>query len=86
MAKLTTQQIQDLLKASNIQIGQIYQHYKGGVYLVTGITLDTDTSGLRISYMRIDGPDYNAVAENGIVFSRRIEEWTEDRFTSMRVG
>ena len=80
MAKLTTDEMRELFRSSHVKIGQVYQHYKGGVYIVTALTLDTDTAGLRVSYVRIDGPGYDATAEAGIIFSRRLEEWTEDRF------
>lgn len=88
MAKLTTQEIQKRFEVARIsvRIGEIFRHYKGGVYVVTGLTLDTDTSTIRVSYMRVDGPGFDPVAENGIVFSRRIEEWTHDRFTRVEAG
>jgi hypothetical protein len=80
MAKLSTLEMRDLFRDSPVRVGEIYQHYKGGIYVVTCLTLDTDTGNLRVSYARIGGPNFDAVAENGITFSRRIEEWTPDRF------
>lgn len=80
MAKLSTSEMRNLFRNSSVKVGEIYQHYKGGIYLVTCLTLDTDTGGIRVSYARIGGPDFDAVAESGITFSRRIEEWTPDRF------
>lgn len=80
MAKLSTLEMRTLFRDSPIKVGEIYRHYKGGIYIVTCLTLDTDTGGIRVSYARIGGPDFDAVAENGITFSRRIEEWTPDRF------
>lgn len=81
MANLTTLEMRTLFRDSPVKVGEIYKHYKGGIYVVTCLALDTDTSTLRVSYVRIGGPNFDAVAENGITFSRRIEEWTPDRFT-----
>jgi hypothetical protein len=80
MAKLSTSEMRTLFRDSPVKVGEIYQHYKGGIYVVTCLTLDTDTSALRVSYARIGGPNFDSVAESGITFSRRIEEWTPDRF------
>lgn len=85
MAKLTTQEMQ-ALRASRPDIapGMVFEHYKGGVYQVIKLTIDTDTANLRVVYKRIDGPDFDAVAEEGIEFDRRIEEWEAPRF--IRIG
>lgn len=87
MAKLTTQEIQKRFEVARISVrpGEIFKHYKGGIYVVTGLALDTDTSDIRVNYHRIDGPSFDAISEQGITFSRRLEEWTEDRFVRIVV-
>jgi hypothetical protein len=62
----------------------VFQHYKGGVYQVDRLTIDTDTATLRVTYHRIDGPNFDAEAEEGITFDRRIEEFEAPRF--VRIG
>lgn len=64
----------------SVLINRAYQHKKGGIYLVDGFDIDTDTGACRVRYHRINGPEFNAILESGITFSRPIEEWTADRF------
>lgn len=51
-----------------------WRHYKGGTYEIDRIEIDT-TGGLRVSYHRIAGPDFNVVEEIGLHFSRPFGEW-----------
>jgi hypothetical protein len=81
MAKLTTQELQAVrLARPDIAPGMLFRHYKGGLYRILKISIDTDTSKARVVYERIDGPGFDAEAEAGITFDRRIEEWEEPRF------
>lgn len=60
-----------------------WRHKKGGIYLVLDHVINTDTGNVMILYGRVDGPDYDEAAEEGIFFVRPIEEWTLDRFTPL---
>lgn len=57
-----------------------YRHKKGGIYEISGYSINTDTGNVDVRYKRIGGPDFDAALEQGIFFSRPIEEFTEDRF------
>jgi len=59
----------------------VYRHVKTrNIYKITGFTIDTDTGVMRVSYVRIGGPDYDAIWCPFITYSRRAAEWTGDRF------
>lgn len=66
-----------------IPVDSRWLHKKGGRYEVIGHALDTDTLGVRIQYVRYDGPGYDVRAEAGVVWSRPIEEWSVDRFIQL---
>jgi len=79
--KDTTQLNEDRHRAKAlIPPGTCWQHKKGGMYRVDYFDIDADDGGLRVVYKRVDGPGFDAKAESSIFFSRRIEEWTPDRF------
>lgn len=61
----------------------IWQHKKGGQYLVVTHAFDTARETINIIYARQGGPGYDAEAERGILFSRPVEEWTAERFTQL---
>lgn len=63
-------------------IASIWRHKKGGVYIVVGhaICTDTDPTHARVRYARIDGPDFDPIAEEGIEYVRLVNEWTIERF------
>lgn len=61
----------------------IWKHYKGGTYVVIGSVLNTDTGTAMVTYKRMDGPDFDRVAEHPLIFARPVEQWTADRFTFM---
>jgi hypothetical protein len=52
-----------------------YQHYKGGIYLIEGLAIDTDDGEVRVTYQRVDGPGFNAQREAGVLYSRPFAEW-----------
>ncbi len=64
-----------------VPAGSKWLHKKGGQYEVLGHQLDTDTGLARVRYSRFAGPDYNAKREDGLEYSRPLQEWTEDRFS-----
>jgi hypothetical protein len=82
---LDTKQIQALLKeASNrCPVGSVWQHKKGGVYMVTGVGFDTEHARVNVHYYRIAGPNFNEKDEAGIIFDRPFFMWTADRFTKV---
>lgn len=66
------------LARSKFPLHSIWEHYKGGVYEVIGHTILTDDDlWTLIVYRRIDGPDFDAVAERGITYARPVSEWAE---------
>lgn len=66
-------------------IASVWRHYKGGVYVVLGhvVCTDSDPTQARVRYARIDGPGFDAVAEQGIEYVRLVNEWTVERFERM---
>lgn len=56
----------------------LWQHYKGGVYKVLGVTLSTDNTEVLVRYRRIAGPDYDAMYDQCIEWSRPMAEWFDD--------
>lgn len=65
---------------AKVKQGSVWQHKKGGVYVVTGYALHTDTGAAVVLYRRIGGPDYDPKLEDELKFARPLEEWTPDRF------
>ncbi len=64
-----------------VPAGSKWLHKKGGQYEVLGHQLDTDTGLARVRYARFAGPDYDAKREDGLEYSRPLQEWKADRFT-----
>jgi hypothetical protein len=62
----------------NIPWGSTWRHYKGGVYVVDYIGIDTTAGDAVVIYHRIDGPDYNHSIEQDLIFSRPVSEWFDD--------
>lgn len=56
-------------------IGKHYKHYKGGTYIVKGITVSTIDRSILVRYSRVDGPGYNWSLEKEIEWSRPVREW-----------
>ena len=52
-----------------------YRHYKGGLYKVLDVIFDATQDKVAYVYQRIDGPDFDAALEAGIVFTRTAEDW-----------
>lgn len=80
MSKMTAYEFNQRRQAcldAGIGEGSIWQHYKGGVYVVLGFTIDTHHGGFLVVYRRIGGPDFNALAEAHMTFSRPPEEWQD---------
>lgn len=78
--KLTTAELGNKLDLarSRFPLHSVHQHYKGGVYEVVGHALNTDDMvTTTILYRRIAGPEFNAIAETGITYSRPMMEWAE---------
>ena len=75
-----TQACIDTLAKARIRVpsASIWQHYRGGIYAVTGHTIDTTNGQARVLYFRVGGPDYEADRENGITFARPVDEWFEN--------
>lgn len=62
--------------------GKEWKHYKGGIYRVLTemkhpFGFNTDTGELMVSYMRIDGPDFQYFKEGEVVYSRPFREWKD---------
>lgn len=79
--KLTTQEFNDKIdeweNLRGLRVGTVWQHYKGGVYVIDGFGIDTHHGGFLVRYHRVAGPDYDAVAEARQEFFRPPEEWFE---------
>lgn len=77
-------------EARTIQTGSVWMHYKGGTYVVRGHGINTDTGEVTIIYQRVDGPNYDPVAEANLLWCRRATEWLDttacgtQRFTRVR--
>jgi hypothetical protein len=71
-------QLRDVVDGAEEEIyrkGRHWKHYKGGVYCVDGIAIDTDNGLPRVLYHRVDGPDFNPFVEANIYFVRPLSEW-----------
>ena len=66
-------------------IASLWKHYLGGTYVVLGYVICTDSNPTqaRVRHMRVDGPDFDPVAEQGIEYARLVNEWTIERFERM---
>lgn len=87
MPKLTTQEMQLLrLARPDIAPGMRFRHYRGGLYEITAITLDKDTEEMeaRVVFKRVDGPSFDAKAEQGLLFDTAISNWKEPEFVRER--
>ena len=60
--------------------GTVWLHKKGGVYVVCGYVLNTDSGTAMVRYRRIGGPDHDPKKEAPLEFARPLEQWSEDRF------
>jgi hypothetical protein len=58
-----------------VPCSSIWQHYKGGIYVVMDHVILTDTGDIGVKYRRIDGPDYDYHSEDHIYYVRPISEW-----------
>ena len=63
------------LARTKTPVGSVWLHYKGGVYVVTGHSLHTETLETLVDYRRVGGPDFNAIDEALVVWSRPIGSW-----------
>ena len=63
---------------AELYVDSLWQHYKGGVYKVLGLTLSTDDTEVLVRYCRIAGPDYNMRYDQRIEWSRPMAEWFDD--------
>jgi len=61
-------------------IGTVLSHKKGGTYIVTGHSFNTETAVVDVHYKRVDGPNFNKIIEEAILFNRPNQMFTEDRF------
>jgi hypothetical protein len=59
----------------SIHSGSFWKHYKGGVYQIDLIALDTTNGEACVLYQRVDGPDFDSVKEADIYYSRPFSEW-----------
>lgn len=85
--KLKTSELQALFADARKRIkqGSVWNHKKGGQYMVLGFGYDTEKEQLNVHYFRIAGPGFNEGKERGIIFDRPYCQWTEDRFTQVNV-
>lgn len=61
--------VQDAANATRTDMrGTCYKHYKGGVYIVLDVLVDTNTSELRVSYLS---------DEHNYRWSRPLSEWMD---------
>lgn len=88
---LKTKTIKDALEDNLAKYyGKTFQHYKGGVYKITGTYFDTALDEPGLLYERVDGMHFNQLAESGVTFGRPIsvfESLTEEgshRFVRVR--
>lgn len=58
-------------------VGSVLQHYKGGMYLITGHCLYTEDSQVHIIYRRLSGNKFNSVEEATIEFSRPASQFSD---------
>lgn len=58
-----------------VRPGSTWKHYKGGIYEVVDLAIDTVDGSVRVTYQRIEGPDYHPLSEPGIFYSRPLSEW-----------
>ena len=42
-------------KMSEVKIGKIYRHFKGNLYLVEGIAIDSETDKIKTDFIEING-------------------------------
>lgn len=78
--KTTPAQFQAARSSARLQgitEGSMWQHYKGGVYVVDGFCIDTHDGLFKVLYSRVGGPNFSAKAEAGMSYSRVPEEWNE---------
>jgi hypothetical protein len=77
MAKLETTALRSLfLTAQELApVGTLWQHYKGGTYIVTGHGFDTERQDLNVQYRRVAGPDFRSIDESQISYHRPLNEW-----------
>jgi len=75
--RLTTQDLAEKLQqaACKAPVGSVWLHFKGGVYLVTGHSVETENTTTMIHYRRIGGDGFNAIDEANIVFARPVLSW-----------
>lgn len=85
---LETSQIKEKFKAAArvCAVGTQWRHKKGGLYMVLGHGLDTETEEIRVHYFRVGGPGFDEKKERGIIFDRPLSMWTPDRFQYERIG
>jgi hypothetical protein len=62
-------------------LGSVWLHKHGGHYMVTGYSYSTGYQEAEIRYTRIAGPDFKYDYDSRIPYTRRMSEWTTDRFT-----
>ena len=75
----TTRQLSKAIQEvrSKIPPGSTWRHYKGSIYRISDYVIDTDNGKVRVTYEKIEGPNYN-YAESQVSFARPAEEWFTD--------
>lgn len=61
----------------NLKRSSTFQHYKGGVYVVDDVVINTDTLEPDVVYHRISGDGFNQFDELEIKYSRPLKQWFE---------
>ena len=57
--------------------GQVWRHYKGGLYKILGFVTDCDSNQLLVRYSKIDTADavMNGISYHGVEFTKPFSEW-----------
>jgi hypothetical protein len=61
-----------------VEYGSIWRHYKGGIYQVDDLAINTTTGDVDVVYSRIDGPDFDRELERDLSYSRPFAEWFDN--------
>jgi len=80
--KLSTVELYQLHQEArrHTPVGSVLAHKKGGIYIVTGHSFNTETLVIDTHYKRIGGPDFKPCFEQSIQYNRPDEMFTKDRF------
>ena len=74
--KLSKAELRQVLEEARaaVPVGTRWNHYKGGVYQVTGHGFSANLEIAEVQYVRLAGPGYEG-DESAIPFHRDVAEW-----------